>query len=66
MERTIWAVGRSGEGVGVEGLVVGDGGWAVEGEAGETGIGEGGLAVAMAQKGQFGSAGGGGIGECSW
>ena len=49
-----WATGRVGAVLEVVGLVVGDGGCAEEGQDGERGTGEGGLAVEMAQKGQSG------------
>ena len=50
-----WATGRMGSGVEVVGFGVGDGGCAEEGQDGERGTGEGGLAVEMAQNGQSGS-----------
>ena len=55
VERMTWATGRVGTGVEVVGFGVGDGGCAEEGQDGERGPGEGGLAVEMAQNGQSGS-----------
>ena len=49
-----WATGRVGSGLEVVGFGVGDGGCAEEGQDGERGTGEGGLAVEMAQNGQSG------------
>lgn len=49
-----WATGRVGSVVEVVGFGVGGGGCAEEGQDGERGTGDGGLAVEMAQNGQSG------------
>ena len=49
-----WATGFVGSGLEVVGFGVGAGGCAEEGQDGESGTGEGGLAVEMAQNGQSG------------
>ena len=52
--RTMWAIGVEGADDDVVGLGVDSGVCAVEGKDGGIGIGAGGLAVAIAQNGQFG------------
>lgn len=54
VESMTCAVGCSGTGEEVVVFGVGDGSLALEGQDGESGMGEGGFAAAMTQKGQFG------------